>query len=198
MWIFTTYGFFSVVCLNNRPLDGSPLRGRLSVDKDRVAVRARVRSHLESLLKDYPDLNVEILDTPGRDYACRIVVPKGVWATVMLELTQDIDYENFKGRVGHKDEAYADWLGHVWGIGHGVQAKSGTLVQASAELLQMPTRQFIQHVRRSVSRLGWKDQPLAVLQALKSRGWVEVKGTGANVQFDLTEEGQRRLGVIVP
>lgn len=163
-----------------------------------MAVRARVRSHLESLLKDYPDLNVEILDTPGRDYACRIVVPKGVWATVMLELTQDIDYENFKGRVGHKDEAYADWLGRVWGIGHGVQAKSGTLVQASAELLQMPTRQFIQHVRRSVSRLGWKDQPLAVLQALKSRGWVEVKGTGASVQFDLTEEGQRRLGVIVP
>lgn len=200
MWIFSTYGFFSVVCLNNRPLDGSPLKGKLSVDKERVAVRARVRAHLENLLKDYPELNseAEILDTPGRDYACRIVLSRSTWAEVVRGMAQDIDYENFKGRVGHADPLYAEWLSRVWGIGHGVQAKSSILSPASVDLLNLSTRAFIQHVRRSVSRLGWKDQPLAILQALKVRGWIELRGTGPNTKFDLTEEGQRRLGVIVP
>lgn len=125
MWLFTTHGFFSIVCLNNRPMDGSPLKGKLTVDKSQVAIRARVRKHLENLMEAFGTLQfAEILDTPNRDYACRIVVPTGVWASVALALASGIDYHNFKDAAGKGDAEYARWLASVWGLGHGVQSRS--------------------------------------------------------------------------
>lgn len=125
MWIFTVYGFFSAVCLNNRPMDGSPLKGKLTVDIESIAIRARVRSHLEALIAGVPVLEgFEILDTPGRDYACRIVVPSWRWKDACAMLAQQIDYHNFKDRVHQdKDSVYSRWLSHVWGVGNDVQSK---------------------------------------------------------------------------
>ena len=51
MWIFTKYGFFSAVCA--RRGDGN--HGQ-PIDSDRIMVRARVRGHLEALMKRFPDL----------------------------------------------------------------------------------------------------------------------------------------------
>ena len=125
MWLFTKFGFFSVVCNNNRPLDGSPLKGKLKVDKGYVAVRARVRKHLENLVAEFGTLgNPSIIDTPDRDYACRIIVPLGVWAVVQNSLAMRIDYHNFKDAAGKEDAEFARWLSSVWSLGHAVQSRS--------------------------------------------------------------------------
>ncbi|MFM8791538.1 MAG: hypothetical protein ACKOFX_03505 [Solirubrobacterales bacterium] len=71
MWLFTQYGFYSVVCA--RDLQGDPAR----VDPNTLMVRARCRRHLESLQKRFPQLaELAIDDTPNLDYRFRIVVAK--------------------------------------------------------------------------------------------------------------------------
>lgn len=62
--IFTKYGFFGAVCA--RQGDGGH---RQDVDRDRVMVRARVRSHLETIKERSANLlaNCEIKEFVGTD-----------------------------------------------------------------------------------------------------------------------------------
>jgi hypothetical protein len=113
MWLFTQYGFYSVVCA--RDLTGNPSQ----VDPDTFMVRARRRQHLESLQKRFPQLgSFEITDTLGTDYRFRVVVPKAVWNEVVRDLTAEIDYGNFKDRAGRAsgDERYVHALHEVWAV----------------------------------------------------------------------------------
>ena len=113
MWLFTQYGFYSVVCA--RDLAGSSTR----IDSDTFMVRARSRRHLESLQKRFPQLaSLEIADTVNTDYRFRVVVPKPVWVEVARELTAEIDYGNFKDRTHSRsgDDDYVDALSKVWGV----------------------------------------------------------------------------------
>ena len=83
MWIFTKHGFFSAVCArlgngkHNQP-----------VDPDRIMVRGRLRIHLESLMKRFPDLlgECDIQESAGTDYAFRFFVPKTAWVRVLAGL----------------------------------------------------------------------------------------------------------------
>ena len=113
MWLFTQYGFYSVVCA--RDLAGNPAR----VDPDTLMVRARCRWHLESLQKRFPQLaTFAITDTANTDYRFRIVVPKPVWSEVTQELTAEIDYGNFKDRAHDRsgDDKYVHALHEVWEV----------------------------------------------------------------------------------
>jgi hypothetical protein len=113
MWLFTQYGFYSVVCA--RDLTGNPSQ----VDPDTFMVRARRRQHLESLQKRFPKLgSFEITDTSGTDYRFRVVVPKAVWNEVVRDLTAEIDYGNFKDRAGRAsgDDRYVHALHEVWAV----------------------------------------------------------------------------------
>ena len=98
MWIFTKHGFFSAVCA--RQGDGE--HGQ-PVDPDRIMVRARVRSHLESLKERFPGLlgECEILESATTDYAYRLFVPKSAWMQVLAGLAEETDYDNFKSEVAH-------------------------------------------------------------------------------------------------
>lgn len=113
MWLFTQYGFFSVVC--GRDLDGNGG----SLDPDTLMVRARSHKHLSSLMSRFPSLEgCEIVETPLTDYRYRIVVPKSTWAEVAKELAAEIDYGNFKSRA-HEcsgDSRYASALHDVWEV----------------------------------------------------------------------------------
>lgn len=63
MWLFTQYGFFSVVCA--RDLTGK-MKG---IDPKTFMVRARSRQHLESLQSRCAELRgFEIADTKNTDY----------------------------------------------------------------------------------------------------------------------------------
>lgn len=113
MWLFTQYGFYSVVCA--RDLDGNPTR----IDSDTFMVRARSRKHLESLQKRFPQLAAsEVTETSNTDYRFRILVAKSVWVEVARELAAEIDYGNFKARAERcsHDERYVDALHDVWEV----------------------------------------------------------------------------------
>lgn len=122
MWIFTKYGFFSAVCA--RQGDGS--HGQ-PVDKDRIMVRARVRRHLEALQDRFADLlgDSEIKESAETDYAFRIFLPKAAWSQVVAELTNELDYDNFKSEVarqqGNDGAAYEHSLHDVWSVMHRLQ-----------------------------------------------------------------------------
>lgn len=114
MWVFTKYGFFSAVCA--RQGEGEPGQ---PVDPDRVMVRARVREHLEALRARFPeDLGAcEVREFADADYPCRLFVQKAVWARVVAELAAELDYGNFKSKVGHSLGAeYANALHKVWSV----------------------------------------------------------------------------------
>ena len=81
MWIFTTFGFFSIVQHRKRT--------------DDMLVRARVREHLVAFVKRLDD-PVEIAETPEHDYPFRIVAPGWSVARALFDIVGEIDYPNFK------------------------------------------------------------------------------------------------------
>jgi len=159
-----------------------------------------VRAHLEALVAAFGQLGKpEILDTPGRDYACRIIVPIGVWANVTHALVMQIDYHNFKGRVGHRDKVYALWLGTVWQRGHAVQRLSDphdVRLAATADPAGLTMPQLVARVRSVVNADGWRGVGEDLWHAMVTHGLAE-RSDSQHMLFDLTEIGQQLIGVIV-
>jgi len=122
MWLFTKYGFYSAVCA--RQGDGGH---RQPVDPDRIMVRARLRTHLEALQNQFADLlaDIDIKEFAGTDYAFRIFLPKSTWSQVVAELTNELDYDNFKSKVaqhqGSDGAAYEHALHDVWSVMYRLQ-----------------------------------------------------------------------------
>lgn len=113
MWLFTQYGFYSVVCA--RDLASSSAQ----VDPYTFMVRARSRKHLESLQTHFSQLGAsEITETSNTDYRYRMVVTKTVWVEVARELAAEIDYGNFKDQAESRshDDQYVDALHAVWEV----------------------------------------------------------------------------------
>lgn len=105
MWLFTNRGFYSVVQDPSVP--------------EMFQVRARRKADLEALDSLIPGL--EIVELPHRDYPCRIYVEREVWEGVVVELTRDIDYGNFKDSVTAKlGHPYHDVLLRIWGVALGL------------------------------------------------------------------------------
>ena len=122
MWIFTKHGFFSAVCARK----GNGKQGQ-PVDPDRIMVRGRLRSHLEALKKQFPELvgQSEIQESAETDYAFRLFVPKAAWIQVLAGLAEETDYDNFKSEVAHHQgkagAAYEHSLHDVWAVMHRLQ-----------------------------------------------------------------------------
>jgi hypothetical protein len=85
MWIFTTFGFFSVV--QKKPQD------------DFLTVRARDPKDLDRLRKNIPTLGPTELK--GGDYCCRAKVSRAAFAAGLATIASEISYDNFKNAV-HK------------------------------------------------------------------------------------------------
>jgi hypothetical protein len=117
MWIFTKHGFFSAVCARQ----GNGKHGQ-PIDPNTIMVRARLRAHLDALLKRFPDMlgQSQIQEFAGTDYAYRIFVAKAVWSQVLTALADEIDYDNFKSEVAHHQgksgAAYERSLHDVWSM----------------------------------------------------------------------------------
>jgi hypothetical protein len=89
MWLFTTKGFYSVVEHRDDP--------------DYLLIRCRVKSDLENLLDHMPTM--EMVETKNADYRYRAVVPRREWLATMLELGDELDYDNFKDAVKKRQGA---------------------------------------------------------------------------------------------
>lgn len=125
MWLFTRYGFYSIVSARQGGRRHGP------IDPDQLMVRARRREHLEALQARFPEAlgSVPIADSTDTDYAHRIVVPKATWVRVAAALAEEIEYGNFKSEVashlGAGGAAYEHALHEVWSVMYGLQRRGG-------------------------------------------------------------------------
>jgi hypothetical protein len=120
MWIFTRYGFFSIACATE---DGgeSP-----AIQPDLIMVRARQKRHLDQLKRRFPELaGFSIASQKGTDYRHRIVLPKTDWSNVMLQLTEEQSWSDFKDEtqryLGRDFRDYQQALQRVWGLMRSLQ-----------------------------------------------------------------------------
>ncbi len=96
MWIMLNSGPVSVVAHNEKP----------SV----LLVRARTREHLESALGS--GLSDRVFELKSADYRFRAEVERADWAARLADLTDAIDYGNFKNSVkelGLKQQYLSIW-----------------------------------------------------------------------------------------
>lgn len=110
MWIVTDRGFFSVV-------DKGKPEGCL-------CIRARVREDLENLcrldsLRSYADT---IEESALSDYRFRIYPKREDWSEAAADLSEQIDYDNFKSAVARRQGSERAGTYHrVWDILYGLQ-----------------------------------------------------------------------------
>ncbi len=98
MWIFTETGFVSAV---KKPQDNGLL-----------SIRARDKVSLQPLLEL---TGAAIVHTPEGDYPYRLFVEQEVFAAWVEKSALDIDYANFKSRMGKlRDYNYLGALHDVW------------------------------------------------------------------------------------
>jgi hypothetical protein len=107
MWIFTSTGFVSAVVHRDDP--------------EQIVVRARDRESLAPLIER---TGAELNPWTSWDYAFRIVVQRGEFATWLGEQAAAIDYGNFKDSA--RDRRGGDFvsaLGKVWDVMHAFQER---------------------------------------------------------------------------
>jgi len=111
MWVFTTHGFYSVVCTSD--------------DHSVVLIRARDSGSLEKLIDflnegavaDRCYTNENIIVTPYRDYPYRIAALRTDWVQYLERYAyEEMTYPNFKSACGKAgmDVAQLRALGDVW------------------------------------------------------------------------------------
>jgi hypothetical protein len=91
MWVFTQYGFFSIVHKDS--------------DEHHLLVRARFRGDLERLRKKEPRLG-RTIETEDADYRFRAFIPREAAAELFAGLMRELMYGNFK-------EHAAEFLGNA-------------------------------------------------------------------------------------
>jgi len=106
MWLFTQFGFFSIV----RKKAGE------------FHVRARIKQDLENLVR-HVELASPIIVTKQADYRYRIVTDADSISRIMRVLAERIDYDNFKGRIGKLPDqrGKSDALHRIWEIMEALQ-----------------------------------------------------------------------------
>lgn len=109
MWLFTKYGFFSVVC--GREKNGPSVE----LDQNTYMVRARKKGHLQNLINNSDILgDPQIVKSEDTDYRYRIIVLAEIWTKVIAKMTSEIDYGNFKNECFELDKDYVKYLSSVW------------------------------------------------------------------------------------
>lgn len=103
MWLFTKYGFFSVV--------------RSALNQTDMMIRARKREHLVNLQSTYLTTlgQYKIRSSRDTDYKYRLIVPKYEIKWLMTSLAKELNYCNFKDEAKKlHDPDYSKALGDVW------------------------------------------------------------------------------------
>lgn len=122
MWVFSTIGFFSVVKKD-------------SDEVGTVTIRSRVREDLERLGDYIPSMSE--INTGGSDYGYRATAPQAEYAEAIGKLAGEIDYSNFKDKIGEIDTWRSEVYSDVWAAAYGMQIRE----------------------RRGPPDTGWKPRP---------------------------------------
>lgn len=125
MWLFLPFGFFSIVAHRERPTDVL-VRARSKVDLDTFAdaVDEAVHevSNRRSVIPAKPSGHA-IQHTPRADYPFRLIVSRKVVTALLTRFLEgggidndppELDYDNFKDRVGVANPERAHLYLEVW------------------------------------------------------------------------------------
>ena len=106
MWLFTRFGFFSIV--------------RKEGD-DHLTIRSRTQGDLLRLCRYYLPKAGDPVAHEGTDYPWRVTCPRNDFAEAMQKIAGDIDYPNFKNEVALSvGKARAARYGTVWSALYGL------------------------------------------------------------------------------
>ncbi len=124
MWLFTPFGYFSVVAHR--------------ADKRVLLVRARVAKDLANLRKKYlPSLSKTVL-TPLADYPARATVGRKAFAKAVAKIALDIDYDNFKSEVGRvQGQGRAHAYLEIWQATRRLQPMMERFAKIEADLVEL-------------------------------------------------------------
>ena len=111
MWLITPTGFFSIV---EKPSDKKA---------DTLTVRARVRSDLVALRKDYLPSLGRIRESLDTDYRYRATGPRPEVGKALAQMAATLNYANFKSEVAMRQGPERARVYHdVWEVLHDLQA----------------------------------------------------------------------------
>lgn len=114
MWIFTQFGFLSIVRAQERDLNA--VYEDLTKTEDEFVIRARIQADLRELMKEVGFAR-PVLEFKHRDYPYRIFVSADVLQDIMLWTTRTVTYENFKSQVKRRQgHGRAQLYGKVWSV----------------------------------------------------------------------------------
>lgn len=105
MWLFTKYGFYSIVQDEN--------------DKSIYKVRARKKTDLQELQRNVTEISEGAIQQDNRaDYRFRIFINQQQLQAIMNCLSNSLDYSNFKDSI-YRNKSQKDKLDsyhQVWGV----------------------------------------------------------------------------------
>ena len=106
MWLFTTYGFFSIVAHASKP-GGLLVRARTL--QDLAALRKQI-----VLVSGTDIADLDIYETEEADYPYRLTVGREALASVAANELLTMTATNFKKAVSAKDPARAHLYTRIW------------------------------------------------------------------------------------
>jgi len=115
MWLFTKYGFYSIV---RKPFSGI----KETYEEKPFQVRSRIKDDLNNL-KKAAEIESEVIETKNSDYRYRMFVGKEDFLSVMNALVDSVDYPNFKNEVAkHRDQRHKLHSYHdIWRLMYNIQ-----------------------------------------------------------------------------
>ncbi len=83
-----------------------------------------VRARTERDIRNLADLiDAEPQRSDHTDYRWRIHYRKEEWAQALATMAREVDYDNFKSRIGREDPDRAHLLGDVWSVLYELQRR---------------------------------------------------------------------------
>jgi len=114
MWLITPTGFFSIV---EKPADRKT---------DTLTIRARVRSDLVALKRDYLPSLGRIRDNLDTDYRYRATARRSDVGQALVQMVAALSYDNFKSEVAMRQGVERAHVYHdVWDVLHSLQTDLG-------------------------------------------------------------------------
>lgn len=196
MWIFTTFGFFSVTEVRNNynhSKHRDPDRPQIPIQPEgTLQVRARVRGDLENLRDRYlPELS-EVYEMSWRDYPYRAFVDKQSFAAAMVLIIHDLTYNNFKSTV-EKEQGYPreSLYSSVWGVMYGAEQKLADKERKErarlAAISRQPSLDFSRSYMDVWTSEGFDDRTEEELDEAAERSISLLGAEMDDVLFDLDE-----------
>lgn len=108
MWLFTRWGFYSITCARQ----GDDASTGNEIDAHSLVIEAFNEQHLTALKSHLPDLigNCLIKEVAESEFRFHMIVDKNIWSQVMLSLSQELNYDDFREEMVQKhsmdDPAY--------------------------------------------------------------------------------------------